>query len=177
MIARQISQQLTTDLGQPFVVDNRAGGGEGCINVLHLMSMEFGGITLPARVQAVCATATGRLAFLTFTSPFFFACQRSYWPCIRSQISGPLPTHLPTRSAISAVMAERPLITRDRVTRDTPSCSAASVTLSCSSGNTSSRMIRPGCEGLCIVIFISFQLAITLVVVLIINQLGVLAFE
>ena len=26
MIARQISQQLTTDLGQPFVVDNRAGG-------------------------------------------------------------------------------------------------------------------------------------------------------
>ena len=25
MIARQISQQLTTDLGQPFVVDNRAG--------------------------------------------------------------------------------------------------------------------------------------------------------
>ena len=26
MIARQISQQLTTDLGQPFVVDSRAGG-------------------------------------------------------------------------------------------------------------------------------------------------------
>ena len=26
MIARQISQQLTTDLGQPFVVDNCAGG-------------------------------------------------------------------------------------------------------------------------------------------------------
>ena len=26
MIARQISQQLTTDLGPPFVVDNRAGG-------------------------------------------------------------------------------------------------------------------------------------------------------
>ena len=44
MIARQISQQLTTDLGQPFVVDNRAGGGEGCINVLLLMSMEFGGL-------------------------------------------------------------------------------------------------------------------------------------
>ena len=88
MIARQISQQLTTDLGQPFVVDNRAGGGEGCINVLHLMSMEFGGITLPARVQAVCATATDRLAFLTFTSPFFFACQRSTGPAYAARFRG-----------------------------------------------------------------------------------------
>jgi tripartite-type tricarboxylate transporter receptor subunit TctC len=26
MVARQVSQQLTTDLGQPFLVDNRAGG-------------------------------------------------------------------------------------------------------------------------------------------------------
>ena len=71
-------------------------------------------------------TTIGRLAFLTFGSPFFLACQRSYWPCMRSQISGPLPTHLPTRSSISAVRSERPLIKRDKVTRDTPSCSAAS---------------------------------------------------
>ena len=52
------------------------------------------------------------------------------------------------RSAISGEMAARPLSTRDRAARVTPSCRATSVTVSPSAGSTSSRSVSPGWGGL-----------------------------
>src|SRR5207244_7840869 len=56
--------------------------------------------------------------------------QRSYAACIRSHYSADPPSAADSRSAISALTAARPLITRESATRDTPSRRANSVTLS-----------------------------------------------
>jgi hypothetical protein len=46
-------------------------------------------------------------------------------------------------------IAARPLRTRDKADRVTPSCRAASVTVNPRAGSTSSRSVSPGCGGLC----------------------------
>ncbi len=76
---------------------------------------------------------------------FCLTCHRSYPACIRTQLSavGTL-IQASRRIAISALTPARPLTTRDRATRDTPSCAAASVTPIPSSGSTSSFKMLPG---------------------------------
>src|SRR5574337_1890708 len=78
------------------------------------------------------------------------------------------------RSAISGETAPRPLSTRDRVTRDTPNCAAASVTVSPSAGSTSSRNVRPGCGGLNMRAIVVAPVS---VVVVIVRQHGIGALE
>src|SRR5690554_4257927 len=56
--------------------------------------------------------------------------------------------HLDRRVARSGVTPERPLMKRENWTRDTPSCSAARVTVKPSSGRTCSFRMLPGCGGL-----------------------------
>src|SRR5690606_19921762 len=67
--------------------------------------------------------------------------------------------------AISGEIAARPLSTRDRAARVTPSCAAASVTVRPRAGRTSSRSVSPGCGGLNIVVMV-----LPSVIVLVIHQ-------
>jgi hypothetical protein len=68
--------------------------------------------------------------------------------CMPSQTSAMGPsTHSSRRSARSVEIAALPLTTRDRATRVSPSCCAASVTVRPSAGRMSSRMISPGWGG------------------------------
>jgi len=69
---------------------------------------------------------------------------------MRSHDSADPPNAADRRIAISALMAARPLITRESATRETPSLRAKSLTLS--SARTVSRRTSPGCGGLCILL-------------------------
>src|SRR5476649_1983437 len=111
--------------------------------------------------------ASRRCGDLIFGIPDFLACHKSYASCCASHISArppcSTPSHASRRSAICGEMGVRSLNTRDKVLRDTPSCSAAPVMLIASAGSTSSRSVAPGCGGLCMVFM-------PLMIVLIIDQ-------
>src|SRR2546421_8073519 len=89
---------------------------------------------------------------------------------MRSQDSALPPSAAARRSAISALTAARPLMTRESATRDTCSRRANSVTFTFFS--TVSRKTSPGCGGLCIRL-----IAISSVVIHVVHEHGVLAFE
>ena len=88
--------------------------------------------------------ATSR-ARCTFGIPALRTCQRSYSACcaIHASACPPFltPNHPSRRSAIDGDIAARSLSTRDKAARVTPSCLAASVTVSPNAGNTSSRRV------------------------------------
>lgn len=71
------------------------------------------------------------------------------------------PSHCSMRNAISGEMLARSFSNRDSWTLDTPSCSAASVTVSFKAGSTSSRRIAAGCGGLNIVDIAFFTMKIS----------------
>ena len=89
------------------------------------------------------------------------------------QTSGPLPSHLPSRTAISALIPALQLRTRDSDTRVTPSADAASVTVTVLSPNTPSLRTSPGWGGRCIFVIARDAL----VIVLVVDERGILAFE
>lgn len=69
---------------------------------------------------------------------------RSYEACIRSHDSALPPSAAASLRAMSALTAARPLTTRDRATRDTPSFLANSLTVRPDSPSTVSRRTSPG---------------------------------
>src|ERR1019366_5095440 len=77
------------------------------------------------------------------------ATQRSYCDCMPAQSSGDVPKASANRNARSAETPARPFSTRDRVTRETPRCSAAVETADLP---RYSRSTSPGCGGLNILI-------------------------
>src|SRR6266403_6316247 len=79
-----------------------------------------------------------------------WACQRSYCICNRSQVSGLLPNAFDSRIAISGDTPLWPFSSSDKAFRVTPRPAAAAVTDKPRGFRHSSRMISPGCGGLCI---------------------------
>src|SRR5210317_1475609 len=86
-------------------------------------------------------------------SRFCSACHKSYWDCWLSQLSGEVSNAIERRIAISGLIPALPLRMEDKVFRLTPRHSAALVTETPSGSRQSSRIISPGCGGLCINIF------------------------
>jgi hypothetical protein len=96
------------------------------------------------------------------------ACQRSYWDCIFIQNSGEVRNAAANRNAMLAEIPALPFNRRDRVTRVTRRCLAASET---ATPPRYSRKMRPGWGGLCILI------AGSLVIVPIVHENSILAIE
>src|SRR5216684_5672817 len=76
---------------------------------------------------------------------------RSYCCCMLSQLSGVVPKATDNLRAIAGLTPEWPLRSSESALRVTPRALAASVTDISSGSRQSSRIISPGCGGLCIV--------------------------
>lgn len=115
------------------------------------MTKERQGLGHRARFPAVCfrcpgyaAISTGLMRLYRFSRSSF---HNSRVCCIRNQISGPLPSSLPNRIAMSGVIGRRSCNNSDIVRRETPRRLANSSCVSPRVGRTSSRRISPGWVG------------------------------
>ena len=97
----------------------------------------------------------------------FSAIQRSYCTCWFNQLSALVSNAIDRRTAISGLMAARPLIMDESVFRLTPRALAVSVTESPRGSRHKARRISPGWGGLCIATGMS-------VIVLVVDVGGIL---
>jgi hypothetical protein len=97
------------------------------------------------------------------------ACQRSYWTCWLSQLSGVVSKAIANRIAISGLIPAWPFRMLDNVLRLTPKALAARVTDNPKGSRHSFLRISPGCGGLCI------RIAFTSMIILIINICDIFA--